>query len=93
MRLIGVEMYQISYHKKVIKFIQKRTPKDKKRILKKLEELKINPYPKNRTIDTKKLQGKEGFRLCIGDYRFLYDIEDSQLMIYMEDADNRGDIY
>lgn len=86
-------MYQIRYHKKVIKFIQKRNPKEKQRILQKFEALKTNPYPPNETIDSKKLQGKEGFRLRIGDYRFLYDVEENELLIYMEDADNRGDIY
>ncbi len=86
-------MYKIIPHKKVIKFINKRTLKDKNRIKKKFLELTQNPYPLNHNIDAKKLQGKDGFRLRIGDYRFLYYIEDDELIIYMEDADNRGDIY
>ncbi|MEA2027625.1 MAG: type II toxin-antitoxin system RelE/ParE family toxin [Campylobacterota bacterium] len=86
-------MYVIRYHKKVIKFIKKRVPKEKERILQRLEELKKNPYPTNEHIDIKKLQAKNGYRLRIGDYRFLYDVEDKALIIYMEDADNRGDVY
>lgn len=27
------------------------------------------------------------------DYRFLYDVEDTELIIYIVKADNRGDIY
>ncbi len=86
-------MYKITYKKQVVKFVKKRIPKDKDRILKRFTELKINPYPTNQKLDIKKLQGKNAFRLRVGDYRFVYDIEDNELIIYMEDADNRGDIY
>jgi len=86
-------MYQIIYHKRVVKFINSRDTKDKKRIKKRLDKLEQNPYPTNSEIDIKKLQNRVGFRLRIGNYRFIYDVEDDTLIIYMEDADNRGDIY
>ena len=77
----------------MVKFIKKRIPKEKAKILEQFEKLKLNPYPSNTQLDLKKLQGVSGFRLRIGDYRFLYEVVDSELIIYMEDADNRGDIY
>ncbi len=40
-----------------------------------------------------KFINRDGFRLRIGNYRFIYDVEENELVIYMEDADNRGDIY
>jgi len=86
-------MYTIVPHKRVIKFINKRTAKDKKRIKEKFIALQKNPYPTNASTDIKKMQGQNGYRLRIGDYRFLYDIVESELIISMEDADNRGDIY
>jgi mRNA interferase RelE/StbE len=86
-------MYKIIPHKKVIKFISKRNIKDKHKIKDKFLELAQNPYPNNNKLDIKKLQAKNGFRLRIGDYRFLYDIIEDELIIYMEDANNRGDIY
>ena len=86
-------MYRIVYHKSVVKFIKKRVPKEKEKILERLEQLKLNPYPDNESMDIKKLQGRVGFRLRIGNYRFLYDVVDDELVIYMEKADNRGDIY
>ena len=86
-------MYKITYKKSVVKFIKKRVPREKERILQKFEELKINPYPASEKLDIKKLQGKSGFRLRVGTYRFLYDVLDDELIIYMEEADNRGDIY
>ncbi len=86
-------MYKIILHKKVIKFINNRTPKEKQIIKSKFEQLQQNPYPQNQKLDLKKLQSRYGFRLRVGDYRFIYDIEDENLIIYIEDAGNRGNIY
>jgi len=86
-------MYTIRPHKRVIKFINSRTPKDKARIKKRFEALAQNPYPDNTTADIRKMKSRPGFRLRIGDYRFIYDVSENELTIYMEVADNRGDIY
>ncbi len=86
-------MYLIIPHKKVIKFISSRNKKDKLRIKKKFDQLMINPYPSNSEVDVKKMINQKGFRLRVGNYRFLYDVVDEKLIIYVEDADNRGDIY
>ena len=86
-------MYKIVLHKKVIKFIQKRTQKEKDIIKAKLKILAQNPYPSNLNLDIKKMKNKIGFRLRIGDFRFLYDVEEDKLVIYLENANNRGDIY
>jgi len=86
-------MYQIVLHKKVIKFINSRNSKEKQLIKKKFDQLQLNPYPQNIQIDSKKLQNRDGFRLRIGGYRFIYDIIDEELIIYIENSGNRGDIY
>jgi mRNA interferase RelE/StbE len=86
-------MYKIIPHKRVIKFINSRTPKEKQKIRVKFEELQKNPYPPHEKLDLRKLQNRYGFRLRIGDYRFIYDISDNDLIIYIEYAGNRGDIY
>ena len=86
-------MYEIIYNKQVVKFIKKRPKNEKIKILQRFEQLKQNPYPSNMQIDVKKLQNRVGFRLRVGDYRFIYDIEDDRLIIYMEEANSRGDIY
>jgi len=86
-------MYTIKLHKKVIKFINSRNSKDKQTIKEKLTLLQTNPYPKSDTLDIKKMKNSHGFRLRIGNYRFLYDVIDEELVIYIENGDNRGDIY
>jgi len=86
-------MYNIILHKRVIKFINSRTPKEKQKIKEKLQLLQQNPYPTNERADVKKLTNQSTFRLRIGSYRFVYEVVDEELVIYMEKADNRGDIY
>jgi len=86
-------MYKIILHKRVIKFINSRDTKDKHRIKNKFIKLQQNPYPSNLEVDSKKLQNIDGFRLRIGSYRFIYIVEENELIISIEQADNRGDIY
>lgn len=86
-------MYTIKLHKKVIKFINSRNPKDRETIKEKLTLLQTNPYPKSDALDIKKMKNSHGFRLRIANYRFLYDVIDEELLIYIENGDNRGDIY
>jgi len=86
-------MYNIVLKKRVIKFINSRIPKDKAQIKKRFLELEKNPYPSNQKNNIKKMVGKEGYRLRVGGYRFIYTVQEDKLIILMIDADNRGDIY
>lgn len=86
-------MYKLILHKRVIKFINSRNQKDKQKIKEKFELLQQNPYATNVVTDVKKMTNVDMFRLRIGNYRFLYKVVDEELIIYIEDADNRGDIY
>ena len=85
-------LYSLILHKKVLKFINKRTPKDKANIDSKLKILKNNPYP-NSLLDIKKLSNSNFYRLRINNFRFIYEILDDELVLVMVDGDNRGDIY
>ena len=86
-------MFKIKLKKSVTKFLEKRPPKELKIILMKFESLKENPYPTNNKLDVKKLTNSSEYRLRIGKYRFIYQIKDDLLIIVMEKADSRGDIY
>ena len=63
--------YTLEVRKKIIKFINKRTLKDKNNINTKLKILKSNPYP-NKLLDIKKLSNSDFYRLRINDYRFIH---------------------
>ena len=43
--------------------------------------------------DTKKLKGRDGYRIRIADYRIIYDIFDEILLVDVIDLGHRKDIY
>lgn len=83
--------YQVKTSKEVDKFLDKHkniAPK----ILKSLRIIAQNPYKNN--LDIKRLQAKEHkYRLRIGKYRLLYEIIESQILIYAYKAQSRSDVY
>ena len=85
--------YEIIFEKQVKKFIEKQDKNLKQRFKKAFLDLMKNPYPSNQMLNIKKLKGSEEYRLRIGKYRFIYQIKENVLVIIMEKADSRGDIY
>lgn len=69
----------------------KRVPKaDKKKILDAIESLGRNPRPNG----YKKLVGfSEFFRYRVGDYRIIYQIYDTILLVSVVEVANRRDAY
>ncbi len=79
-------IYKISIDKKAQKFIKKR-PESKRKLLYKA----IYNLPSE---EVRPLEGHRGLnRLCVGDYRIIYTINNGELVICVVDAGNRGDIY
>jgi mRNA interferase RelE/StbE len=52
--------------------------------------LKENPFP---SPQSKKLKGKDKFRLRIGDYRVVYAVDEAQKLITIYRVRHRKDIY
>lgn len=73
----------IQYSKQAIKFLNKQDKPTKIRIVN-----AINNLPEG---DVKKLQGQDGYRLRVGDYRILFDYTGK--IIYIDKIGNRGQIY
>ena len=73
----------IQYSKQALKFLKKQDQSTQIRIIS-----VINALPAGDII---KLQGREGYRLRVGNYRVIFDKHGEVLMI--EKIDNRGQIY
>lgn len=54
-----------------------------------IELLSQNPYPPR----SKKLIDRPGFRIRIGDYRIIYNVDNKILTIYVISIGHRRDIY
>lgn len=80
-------MYQIIVKKRAKKFIDKLPLNDKRRIVLAIEQLPNNG-------DIKSLKGQNNlFRLRVNDYRIIYTVDNGELIVYVIDAGNRGQIY
>ena len=62
-----------------------------KLIREKLEMIAADPYTDH--PNAKKLQGREGYRLRVGDWRVIYTIQNEQLMIIVLKVASRGEVY
>ena len=75
----------------MVKFFKKNPELSRRFNQNYLNSLKCGEF---KTLDIKKLQGyKKDYRLRIGKYRFLFVLENDQLLIYFYDADSRGGVY
>lgn len=73
----------INYSKQSVKFLSKQDKITQRRIIN-----AINKLPDG---DVKKLQGRTGYRLRIGTFRIIFN--SSKNILYIEEIDNRGQIY
>jgi mRNA interferase RelE/StbE len=62
-----------------------------KLIREKLEMIAADPYADH--PNAKKLQGREGYRLRVGEWRVIYKIQRDQLMIMVLKVASRGEVY
>ncbi len=69
--------YEIIWDEKSSESLNKLENFVARRILKKIKELKDNPFSK----DIKRLRGENSFRLRIGDYRIIFEIETDKILI------------
>ncbi|MFN5849025.1 MAG: type II toxin-antitoxin system RelE family toxin [Chitinophagales bacterium] len=81
--------YTIVLSKKAEKQLDKLSDTIVQPILDKITELGDNPRP----AGFKKLKGRKGYRVRVGDYRIIYDIYDRELVIDIIALGHRKDIY
>jgi len=82
-------MYQVVIEKQAQKQLAKISPPDYTKVVTALKELASNPRPHG----YKKLKGRPGYRVRVGDYRIIYLIEDNILTVFVLTIGNRRDVY
>ena len=84
-------MYKIIIKKEAAKSLNRLPRNPAKTIREKIEAIAANPYAEH--PNAKKLQGREGYRLRVGDWRVIYEIQDDQLVILVLKIAPRGEVY
>ncbi len=81
-------MYELKFDKKAINFLNKLGEKDKGRIWNKLQECKRDPF---RYL--KHLENIEGYKLRVGEYRIILDVEKTIKILNIVKIGRRKNIY
>jgi mRNA interferase RelE/StbE len=84
-----VAKYELVVRPSVAKDTKDIPSSDLKKMLLKMEALCDNPRPPGSV----KLSGMEYYRIRHGDYRIIYEIEDSRLIIVVIKVGHRREIY
>ena len=84
-------MYTVRFSKKAEKRLKKIDPAMRRRVLEKMKNLEINPRngPNIKTM----VGFVNRYRYRIGDFRVVYEIIDRDLVVWVIEADWRGNIY
>ncbi len=80
--------YKIIFSDKALRQLKKLDNKIQERIIGSLERIRIRPGPY-----VTKLVGDSGYRLRVGDYRIIMDIDNNELHILVLKVGHRSKIY
>lgn len=84
-------MYKISFTKQAYKAFR-RMPKNTSRLIReKLEHIVADPYVQHNNVT--RLQNRPGYRLRVGDWRVIYEVQDNKLVVLVLKIGTRGDVY
>ncbi|MHC5539092.1 type II toxin-antitoxin system RelE family toxin [Singulisphaera rosea] len=82
--------FRIEFAKPAIKYLEALPNEIRQRIFTKIELLAANPHPQG----SERITGVAGhFRVRIGDYRVIYEVMDTQLIIKVVKIGHRRDVY
>ncbi|MGB7511224.1 MAG: type II toxin-antitoxin system RelE/ParE family toxin [Pelodictyon phaeoclathratiforme] len=84
-------MYKIIFTKEAQKALLRLPGNTAVLVRQKLEQLAADPYAP--IVNAKKLQNRSGYRLRIGDWRVIYEIQNDKLVVLVLKIAQRGEVY
>ena len=81
-------MYELKFDKKAIDFLNKLEKDLKRRIWDKIQECKLDPF---RYLEH--LESMDGFKLRVGDYRVVIDVDQANQILNILKIGHRKNIY
>ncbi len=82
-------MYELTFKRRARRNVARLPESVYRRMIRAIDELAENPRPRN----SRKLRGKEGWRIRVGDYRVIYEIDDEAQEVLVLDVGHRRDVY
>lgn len=82
-------VYQLRATRRASKELQKLPAQIQQRIREAIYELADNPRPPG----CKKLQGRDDYRITVGDYRVIYEIDDDNQVVTIWRVGHRKGVY
>jgi len=86
--LVSKEMYELKFGKQATDFLNKLEKDIKERIWNKLQVCKVNPFHY-----LEHLEEIEGYKLKVGDYRVIIDVDNINQLIIINKIGHRKNIY
>jgi mRNA interferase RelE/StbE len=84
-------MYRIVFAKQSDRALRKMSRNTARLIRERLDQLAEDPYARNPNLT--RLQGRPGYRLRVGDWRIIYELEGDRLVILVLKIAPRGEVY
>lgn len=81
--------YRLSVLRRAVKELEQLPHEHYQRVRDAIRPLASNPRP----VGCLKLTGREGWRIRVGVYRVIYDIDDKQQLVTVLNVGHRRDIY
>ena len=83
------ECYEVRVDERIVKQLRRFRGDVSQRIIAAIESLSRNPRPQG----SLKLSGQPGWRIRVGEYRILYEIDDSAKEVTVYHVGHRRDVY
>jgi mRNA interferase RelE/StbE len=84
-------MYRTLFSKDAARALRRMPRRTALRIRGKIDEVARDPYAPNNNV--RKLTGRPGYRLRVGDWRVIYDLDDALRILAVERVGPRGGVY
>jgi mRNA interferase RelE/StbE len=83
--------YNIAFTKRATKTLQKIPSATARQIRAKIEQIAVDPFAPNSNVTI--LQNRDGYRLRVGDWRVIYEIQQEKVLVLVLKIGLRGEVY